>query len=304
MLNRIFTSESVTEGHPDKICDQISDAILDDLLRQDPNSRVACETCVTTGLVLVMGEITTNGYCDVQKIARSVVDEIGYNRGKYGFDAENLAVLVAINEQSPDIALGVDRDGAGDQGMMFGFACNETEEYMPMPIILAQKLARRLSEVRKQNIIKCLRPDGKTQVSVKYDEFGKPKYVETIVVSTQHDENVTQEELRELIIKHVIEYIVPSNLIDEAIIILKNNKRIKALERIESKNGNKNITQKSGEYIVKEAEMVISNYLSKVEKEKQIKSYSIKQIENRYKRLKAISIIMGVMLAINSILLF
>ena len=215
MLNRIFTSESVTEGHPDKICDQISDAILDDLLRQDPNSRVACETCVTTGLVLVMGEITTNGYCDVQKIARSVVDEIGYNRGKYGFDAENLAVLVAINEQSPDIALGVDRDGAGDQGMMFGFACNETEEYMPMPIILAQKLARRLSEVRKQNIIKCLRPDGKTQVSVKYDEFGKPKYVETIVVSTQHDENVTQEELRELIIKHVIEYIVPSNLIDE-----------------------------------------------------------------------------------------
>ena len=215
MLNRIFTSESVTEGHPDKICDQISDAILDDLLRQDPNSRVACETCVTTGLVLVMGEITTNGYCDVQKIARSVVDEIGYNRGKYGFDAENLAVLVAINEQSPDIALGVDRDGAGDQGMMFGFACNETEEYMPMPIILAQKLARRLSEVRKQNIIKCLRPDGKTQVSVKYDEFGKPMYVETIVVSTQHDENVTQEELRELIIKHVIEYIVPSNLIDE-----------------------------------------------------------------------------------------
>ena len=215
MLNRIFTSESVTEGHPDKICDQISDAILDDLLRQDPNSRVACETCVTTGLVLVMGEITTNGYCDVQKIARSVVDEIGYNRGKYGFDAENLAVLVAINEQSPDIALGVDRDGAGDQGMMFGFACNETEEYMPMPIILAQKLAKRLSEVRKQNIIKCLRPDGKTQVSVKYDEFGKPMYVETIVVSTQHDENVTQEELRELIIKHVIEYIVPSNLIDE-----------------------------------------------------------------------------------------
>lgn len=215
MLNRIFTSESVTEGHPDKICDQISDAILDDLLRQDPNSRVACETCVTTGLVLVMGEITTNGYCDVQKIARSVVDEIGYNRGKYGFDAENLAVLVAINEQSPDIALGVDRDGAGDQGMMFGFACNETEEFMPMPIMLAQKLARRLSEVRKENIIKCLRPDGKTQVSVKYDEFGKPQYIETIVVSTQHDENVTQEELRELIIKHVINYIVPANLIDE-----------------------------------------------------------------------------------------
>ena len=215
MLNRIFTSESVTEGHPDKICDQISDAILDDLLRQDPNSRVACETCVTTGLVLVMGEITTNGYCDVQKIARSVVDEIGYNRGKYGFDAENLAVLVSINEQSPDIALGVDKDGAGDQGMMFGYACNETEEFMPMPITLAQKLAKRLSEVRKQNIINCLRPDGKTQVSVKYDENGKPDYIETIVVSTQHDENVTQDELRKLIIEHVINYVVPKDLIDQ-----------------------------------------------------------------------------------------
>lgn len=215
MLNRIFTSESVTEGHPDKICDQISDAILDDLLRQDPNSRVACETCVTTGLVLVMGEITTKGYCDVQKIARNVVEEIGYNRGKFGFDAENLAVLVAINEQSPDIALGVDKDGAGDQGMMFGFACNETEEFMPMPIILAQKLAKRLSEVRKQNIINCLRPDGKTQVSVKYDEFGKPEYIETIVVSTQHDENVTQEDLRKLVIEHVIKPVIPENLIDE-----------------------------------------------------------------------------------------
>ena len=215
MSNRIFTSESVTEGHPDKICDQISDAILDDILAQDANSRVACETCVTTGLVLVMGEITTNGYCDVQKVVRNVVKEIGYDRGKYGFDAENLAVLVSINEQSPDIALGVDKDGAGDQGMMFGYACDETPEYMPMPITLAQKLACRLTYVRKNNIVKCLRPDGKTQVSVEYDECGNPFRVDAIVVSTQHDENVTQEELRELIIKHVILEVIDESLIDD-----------------------------------------------------------------------------------------
>lgn len=215
MSNRIFTSESVTEGHPDKICDQISDAILDDILAQDANSRVACETCVTTGLVLVMGEITTNGYCDVQKVVRNVVKEIGYDRGKYGFDAENLAVLVSINEQSPDIALGVDKDGAGDQGMMFGYACDETPEYMPMPITLAQKLARRLTYVRKNNIVKCLRPDGKTQVSVEYDECGNPFRVDAIVVSTQHDENVTKEELRELIIKHVILEVIDESLIDD-----------------------------------------------------------------------------------------
>ena len=215
MSNRIFTSESVTEGHPDKICDQISDAILDDILAQDANSRVACETCVTTGLVLVMGEITTNGYCEVQKVVRNVVKEIGYDRGKYGFDAENLAVLVSINEQSPDIALGVDKDGAGDQGMMFGYACDETPEYMPMPITLAQKLARRLTYVRKNNIVKCLRPDGKTQVSVEYDECGNPFRVDAIVVSTQHDENVTQEELRELIIKHVILEVIDESLVDD-----------------------------------------------------------------------------------------
>ncbi len=215
MLNRIFTSEAVTEGHPDKICDQISDAILDDILAQDSRSRVACETCVTTGLVLVMGEITTKGYCDVQKIVRNVVNEIGYNRGKYGFDAENLAVLVSINEQSADIALGVDKDGAGDQGMMFGYACNETPELMPMPIQLAQKLAKRLTDVRKNNIVKGLRPDGKTQVSVEYNEFGLPVRIDSIVVSTQHDENITQEELREEIIKHVILNVVDENLIDE-----------------------------------------------------------------------------------------
>lgn len=212
---RIFTSESVTEGHPDKICDQISDAVLDDILSQDPNARVACEVCATTGLVLVMGEITTTGYCDVQKIVRSTVEEIGYNRGKFGFDSENLAVLVSLKEQSPDIALGVDVNGAGDQGMMFGFACKETEELMPMPIMLAHKLAYRLSEVRKNGMHKELRPDGKTQVSVEYDEFGNVKRVDTIVVSTQHDEEIKQEDLREFIIKDVIYPIIPQKLIDE-----------------------------------------------------------------------------------------
>ena len=201
---RIFTSESVTEGHPDKICDQISDAVLDDILSQDPNARVACEVCATTGLVLVMGEITTTGYCDVQKIVRSTVEEIGYNRGKFGFDSENLAVLVSLKEQSSDIALGVDVNGAGDQGMMFGFACKETEELMPMPIMLAHKLAYRLSEVRKNGMHKELRPDGKTQVSVEYDEDGNVKRVDTIVVSTQHDEEINQEDLREFIIKNAV----------------------------------------------------------------------------------------------------
>lgn len=212
---KIFTSESVTEGHPDKVCDQIGDAILDDILAQDPNARVACEVCATTGLVLVMGEITTTGYCDVQKIARKTVEEIGYNRGKFGFDAENLAVLVSLNEQSPDIALGVDADGAGDQGMMFGYACRETEEYMPLPITLAHKLARRLAAIRKDGSHKELRPDGKTQVSVEYDENGKPLRIDTIVVSTQHDEEVSQEYLREMIIKDVITPIIPKELMDE-----------------------------------------------------------------------------------------
>ncbi len=212
---RIFTSESVTEGHPDKICDQISDAILDDILAQDPNARVACEVCATTGLVLVMGEITTDGYCDVQKIVRSTVDEIGYNRGKFGFDSENLAVLVSLKEQSPDIALGVDIDGAGDQGMMFGYACNETDEFMPMPIMLAHKLAKRLAEIRKNGMHKELRPDGKTQVSVEYDEKGKVLRVDTIVVSTQHDEDITQDNLRKIIIEDVINPIIPKKLMDE-----------------------------------------------------------------------------------------
>lgn len=220
--NRIFTSESVTEGHPDKICDQISDAVLDDILRQDPLSRVACEVCVTTGLVVVMGEITTNGYCDVQKVVRKTVENIGYNRGKYGFDAENLAVLVAIDSQSQDIALGVDKDGAGDQGMMFGYACNETEEYMPLPIVLSHKLAKRLTDIRKQGIVNFLRPDGKTQVSVEYDEFNKPVRIDSILISTQHDEHVTQEELKETLIKEVINKIVLANLIDENTKILVN----------------------------------------------------------------------------------
>ena len=219
---RIFTSESVTEGHPDKICDQISDAILDDILSQDPNSRVACEVSVTTGLVLVMGEVTTKGYCDVQKTVRQVVDEIGYNRGKFGFDSENLAVLVALNEQSPDIAMGVDTDGAGDQGMMFGYACKETEELMPLPIMLSHKLAKRLTDLRKLEGHKELRPDGKTQVSVEYDDNGNAVRVDTIVVSTQHDEEVTQEYLRELIIKEVINPIIPSHLMDESTRIFVN----------------------------------------------------------------------------------
>ena len=213
---RIFTSESVTEGHPDKVCDQISDAILDDILAQDPSAHVACEVCTTTGLVMVMGEITTTGYCDVQKIVRETVEQIGYNRGKIGFDAENLAVLVSLDSQSPDIAMGVkDGDGAGDQGMMFGYACKETEEFMPLPIMLAHKLAKRLADLRKLEGHNELRPDGKTQVSVEYDECNNPVRIDTIVISTQHNEEVTQEYLRELMINEVINKVIDSSLIDE-----------------------------------------------------------------------------------------
>ena len=213
---RIFTSESVTEGHPDKVCDQISDAILDDILAQDPSAHVACEVCATTGLVMVMGEITTTGYCDVQKIVRETVAEIGYTRGKIGFDAENLAVLVSLDSQSPDIAMGVkDGDGAGDQGMMFGYACKETPEYMPLPIMLAHKLAKRLADLRKLEGHNELRPDGKTQVSVEYDEQNNPIRIDTIVISTQHNEEVTQEYLRELMINEVIKKVIDSSLMDD-----------------------------------------------------------------------------------------
>lgn len=227
---RLFTSESVTEGHPDKICDQISDAILDAILTEDPNARVACEATVTTGLVLVAGEITTSTYVDIKGIVRDTVAEIGYTRGKYGFDAENLAVLVAIGEQSPDIAQGVDRAlearegsmtdadieaiGAGDQGLMFGYACNETPELMPLPISLAHKLARRLTEVRKSGELAYLRPDGKTQVTIEYDEHNIPVRVDTIVISTQHDEEVPLEQIQADLKEFVITPVVPSALLD------------------------------------------------------------------------------------------
>ncbi len=214
-MKRLFTSESVTEGHPDKVCDQISDAILDEILSQDKNSRVACECCATTGLVMVMGEITTTGYVDIQKIVRETVKEIGYDRGKYGFDADNLAVITTLDEQSPDIAMGVDRDGAGDQGLMFGFACNETKEYMPLPIMLSHKLVRRLTEVRKNKIVDCLRPDGKSQVTVEYDDQGKAVRIDSIVISTQHDERVSLEDLKKLIYNEVILNVIPSALIDD-----------------------------------------------------------------------------------------
>ncbi|MCD8014616.1 MAG: methionine adenosyltransferase [Lachnospiraceae bacterium] len=257
----LFTSESVTEGHPDKICDQISDAILDELLRQDPMSRVACETATTTGLVLVMGEISTKAYVDIQKVVRDTVREIGYTRGKFGFDADTCAVITAIDEQSPDIAMGVnkaleartadgstgngpdftqnmaggqgmagqnaggaeygmseeeiDAIGAGDQGMMFGYATNETEEYMPYPISLAHKLARQLTKVRKDGTLKYLRPDGKTQVTVEYDENGRPFRLDAVVLSTQHDPEVSQEQIHADIKKYVFDAILPQNMVDE-----------------------------------------------------------------------------------------
>lgn len=215
-MKKYFTSESVTEGHPDKICDQIADAILDDILANDPNARVACEVTATTGLVLVMGEITTTTYIDIQKVVRETVKEIGYDRGKYGFDADNLAVLTSLDEQSPDIAMGVkDGEGAGDQGLMFGFACNETEEMMPLPIVLAHKLMKKLAEVRKTGLVDYLRPDGKGQVSIEYDENGNCVRVDSVVISTQHNETVDMKVLRTFIEKEVIRKVIPSNLMDE-----------------------------------------------------------------------------------------
>ncbi len=221
-MRKFFTSESVTEGHPDKICDQISDAVLDAILTEDKYARVACETSVTTGLVLVAGEITTNTYIDIQKIVRKTVKDIGYDRGKYGFDSENLAVLVAIDPQSPDIAQGVNEgegeflsQGAGDQGIMFGFAIDETEEYMPITIVLAHKLARQLTDVRKSGELKYLRPDGKTQVTVEFDDNDKPLRVDAIVISSQHSDKITQEQLRIDIKKLVIDKVIPSNMMDD-----------------------------------------------------------------------------------------
>lgn len=231
MEKLLFTSESVTEGHPDKMCDQISDAILDALMEQDPMSRVACETTTTTGMVLVMGEITTNAYVDIQKIVRDTVKEIGYTRGKFGFDAETCGVITAIDEQSGDIALGVDKAleakehtmdddeidaiGAGDQGMMFGYATDETPELMPYPISLAHKLARKLTEVRKNGTLSYLRPDGKTQVTVEYDENDVPKRLDAVVLSTQHDPDVTQEQIHEDIKKYVFDTVLPAEMVDE-----------------------------------------------------------------------------------------
>ncbi len=231
MERRLFTSESVTEGHPDKICDAISDAILDALMAKDPMSRVACETCCTTGIVMVMGEITTKAYVDIQKLVRDTVAEIGYTRAKYGFDANTCGVVVALDEQSSDIAMGVDKAlearenqmsdeqleaiGAGDQGMMFGYATNETPELMPYPIALAHKLARKLTEVRKNGTLNYLRPDGKTQVTVEYDEAGKPVRLDAVVLSTQHSEDVTQAQIHEDIKKYVFDPVLPGNMVDE-----------------------------------------------------------------------------------------
>ena len=231
MEKRFFTSESVTEGHPDKICDQISDAILDELIKQDPNSRVACETTCTTGMVMVMGEITTNAYVDIQKIVRDTVREIGYTRAKYGFDADTCGVITAIDEQSADIAMGVDKAlearenimsdeeieaiGAGDQGLMFGYASNETPELMPYPISLAHKLALKLTEVRKNGTLDYLRPDGKTQVTIEYDENGKPARIDAVVLSTQHSDSVTQEQIHADIKKCVFDPVLPADMIDD-----------------------------------------------------------------------------------------
>ena len=212
MSKMLFTSESVTEGHPDKICDMISDAVLDELLRQDPKSRVACETTCTTGMVMVMGEITTNGYADIPKIVRDTVLEIGYDRAKYGFDGTTCAVLTSIDEQSPDISMGVDREGAGDQGMMFGYACDETPELMPLPISLAHKLAKRLTDVRKDGTLTYLRPDGKTQVTVLYED-GKPVAIDTIVISTQHSPDVDIPTIEKDLIENVVRPIVPEELL-------------------------------------------------------------------------------------------
>ncbi|WP_144462962.1 methionine adenosyltransferase [Siminovitchia fortis] len=230
-IRHLFTSESVTEGHPDKICDQISDAILDAILKEDPNARVACETSVTTGLVLVAGEITTTTYVDIPKIVRDTIKEIGYTRAKYGFDAETCAVITSIDEQSPDIAAGVNTAlearegnmseeeieaiGAGDQGLMFGFACNETEELMPLPISLSHKLSRRLAHVRKESILSYLRPDGKTQVTIEYDENNQPVRIDTIVLSTQHHPEVELEQIKADIKEHVIKPVVPAELLDD-----------------------------------------------------------------------------------------
>ncbi len=215
MYKRLFTSESVTEGHPDKICDIISDAVLDAILEQDKNARVACEVTVTTGLVMVVGEITTTADFDIQHIVRERVRSIGYDRAKYGFDCDTCAVICALDKQSPDIAMGVDKDGAGDQGMMFGFACDETDEYMPMPIYLAHMLSRRLTEVRKNGTLEYLRPDGKSQVTVEYNEDGTVKRIDAVVVSTQHDDSVDIETLRKDIKEHVILPVIDASLIDE-----------------------------------------------------------------------------------------
>ena len=224
----LFTSESVTEGHPDKICDQISDAVLDAILAQDPQGRVACETTACTGLIHVMGEITTKCYVDIDKIAREVVRDIGYDRGKYGFDCDTCAVITSVDEQSPDIAMGVDKSlesksgedgelghGAGDQGMMFGYACDETPELMPLPLALAQKLCKQMTLVRKTGLLSYMRPDGKSQVTVEYDESGRPVRVDTVVISTQHNPDVTLEQIREDMIEQVVKVVIPAGMLDE-----------------------------------------------------------------------------------------